>query len=87
MKKYILDGNEFKTKNESYEYIKQVLELPEYVGKNLDALWDALTDLNNCEIEIVNARRIPRLINEYGLKMLDVFGDLANEKSNVSIKW
>lgn len=87
MKKYILDGFEFKTKQDAYEYMKKIFDLPEYFGNNLDALWDCLTDLTDSEIEIKNAREIPKQIDGYGLKILDLFGDLVEEGIDIKINW
>ncbi len=40
---------------ELYQTIKQVLELPEWTGENLDALWDSLTGIMYvpADIEII----------------------------------
>lgn len=76
MKEYILNGSEFNSRDDAFEYIKEVLELPEYFGNNLDALWDVLSDMKELKIRIINARQIPRNLKSYGLKMLDVFGDV-----------
>lgn len=76
MREYVLDGWEFKNREDSFEYIKEVLELPDYFGSNLDALWDVLSDMKELKIRIINARQIPGNLKSYGLKMLDVFGDV-----------
>ena len=88
MQDYILDGNNFINKDASYEYIREVFDLPEYQGKNLDALWDSLSDLSDIRIFILNARTIVRNLEAYGLKLLDLFGDLDKEEGYiVAIKW
>ena len=52
MKQVILDGNILADATQVHDYLKEMLEFPEYYGKNLDALHDCLTDLENVEIAI-----------------------------------
>lgn len=88
MKKYKLDGKNFKSRKGIYDYMEGVFEFPEYFGKNLDALWDLLSFEKDLRIEIENAREIPRNLGDYGLNILDVFGDLDDIEGNVvTIKW
>ena len=42
MKYITLDFNGIKTLWELHEYFKTVFQLPEYYGRNMDALWDCL---------------------------------------------
>lgn len=87
MKRYIIDGNEFVTRESGYNYLTKVFGFSESFGNNLDALWDELTELEDVEIVIENAREIPRLLEDYGLKILDVFGDLYDEGIELKIYW
>ena len=41
----VLDFSKCKYLGEVHELIKKELELPEFYGCNLDALWDAITGL------------------------------------------
>lgn len=52
MKQITLDGNILADIAQVHDYLKKLLEFPEYYGKNLDALFDCLTDLDNVEITI-----------------------------------
>ena len=54
MKQVILDGNILADAAQAHDYLKEMLEFPEYYGKNLDALHDCLTDLENVEITITS---------------------------------
>lgn len=87
MKRYIIDGNEFVTRESGYNHLTKVFGFSESFGNNLDALWDELTELEDVEIVIENAREIPRLLEDYGLKILDVFGDLYDEGIELKIYW
>lgn len=42
---YIIDLKNVKNKEEAHNIIKEALELPEYYGANLDALNDALSEI------------------------------------------
>lgn len=52
MKQLTLDGNILADAAQVHDYLKEMLGFPEYYGKNLDALHDCLTDLDNIEILI-----------------------------------
>lgn len=52
--KYILDAERMKTKMEAHEYLAEVFGFPEHYGKNLDALHDCLSELENLEVEVEN---------------------------------
>lgn len=64
-----LDGEMIKEKG--HDYIAEVLNFPDYYGKNLDALYDCLTEIE-CEIELVNASAVDKDI-------VDTFKDAASE--------
>ena len=54
MKQIVLDGNILADATLVHDYLKEMLEFPEYYGKNLDALHDCLTDLEDVEITITS---------------------------------
>ena len=54
MKQVILDGNILADATQAHDYLKEMLEFPKYYGKNLDALHDCLTDLEDVEIAITS---------------------------------
>lgn len=86
--RYLIDGNYFVSKENGYDYLVEVLDLPDYFGYNLDALWDELSFKGDLEIEIINGRKIFKNLGEYGIKILDVFGDLNEiEGNNIRILW
>ena len=54
MKQIVLDGNILADAARVHDYLMEMLEFPEYYGKNLDALHDCLTDLEDVEITITS---------------------------------
>ena len=71
-----LDGKLIKEKG--HDYLMEALNLPDYYGKNLDALYDCLTEID-CEIELINA-------GEVDGDILDTFIDAANENQFLKFK-
>ena len=80
MKTIILDGNILSDVTTVHDYLMEMLEFPEYYGKNLDALHDCLTDLDNIEIIIT----LPKEDGAIFQKVLRVFK--AADRENDSLK-
>ena len=81
MVKYEFNRNEFNWAEEFFDIIKNKMELPEWFGKNADALWDMLTGYveTPCEITLIGFDRQENRYNEYTLGLiLNVFRDAAN---------
>ncbi|RAP47536.1 MAG: ribonuclease inhibitor [Methanosphaera sp. rholeuAM6] len=71
MKHITLNGK--KIKKESHEYLIRKLDLPDYYGRNLDALYDCLTDIGvETEIKLINSE-------EVSLDLIDTFFDASLE--------
>ena len=64
-----LDGNLIK--ENGHDYLMEVLNFPDYYGKNLDALYDCLCEIE-CEIELINSEEVDEDI-------IDTFIDAASE--------
>lgn len=71
-----LDGNLIK--ENGHDYLTDALGLPEYYGKNLDALYDCLTEIS-CEIVLVNASAVDK-------DMIDTFKDADAENELLKLK-
>lgn len=71
-----LDGNLIK--ENGHDYLADALCLPEYYGKNLDALYDCLTEIC-CEIVLVNASAVDK-------DMIDTFKDADAENELLKLK-
>ena len=80
MKQIILDGNILADAAKVHDYLMEMLDFPEYYGKNLDALHDCLTDLEDVEITITAPEEDGAIFQ----RILRVFK--ASENENDSIK-
>ena len=65
----ILNGAVMTSRAEAHAEIARVLELPDYYGANLDALWDVLGDLEG-EITLIHADALRGFLGLYGEKLL-----------------
>lgn len=69
MQHFILDGSKMITLEAAYAEIAQGLRLPEYFGKNLDALEECLSDLiaqeGKIEIVIENTARLQEALPQW----------------------
>ena len=82
-----LDGREMRTRGETHDYLQRMLSLPEYYGRNLDALHDCLTDVGGpLEIELVHVDVLMENLGVYGKMLVRVFEDAAEENPEISIQ-
>lgn len=58
-------------KEEGHDYLMEVLNLPDYYGKNLDALYDCLCEMDE-EIVLINPEDVDKDI-------IDTFKDASEE--------
>lgn len=71
---------ENKDVNWIHEYLKELLDFPDYYGNNLDALYDCLCDMEaNIELEI-------REQDPYLDKIVHVFEDASKENASLHVK-
>lgn len=82
MRSIRLEGAILANQETAHEYLKEMLEFPEYYGENLDALYDCLTDLQDIEIQIQTGQQE----SEYLKKMIVVFQDAADENENLEVQ-
>jgi len=72
MKTIVLDGTEMLTKEATHAYLAQRLELPDYYGRNLDALWDLLGE-KQWQITLTNVSEMIEGLGVYGEKLVQTF--------------
>ena len=53
MQEYVLDFTEARREDQIHEILQKELDFPDYYGKNLDALWDCLTDWTSDPVRII----------------------------------
>lgn len=79
-----LDGAQLCRREEAMERLAQALALPEWWGRNLDALHDCLTGLGR-PVRLVLHNREDMEASPFGLRLLRVLNDSAAENPNLEL--
>lgn len=67
----ILDGREMTSRKATHDYLQRVLDLPDYYGRNLDALYDLLTERKEeTTLLLVNMEEAKPLLGAYADALL-----------------
>lgn len=81
MRQIILDGNILADAARVHDYLLEMLDFPEYYGRNLDALHDCLTDLEDVEITIT----VPEEDGAIFQRVVRVFKAAENENDTIKL--
>ena len=77
---YLLDGKDMTSREAAYELIAREMDFPDYFGKNLDALYDCLSDMSaDNTIHFVNTALLEEYLGDYAEKILFCFRDASSE--------
>lgn len=87
MREVILEGNKMLTKEQTHQYIAQMLDFPSYYGNNLDALYDLLSMLTEeTKIVLKGKEKMENNLGEYGGVLLHVFQDAKSSNTSLSLE-
>ena len=87
MRTYELDGRLLGGESEAaHAHLMCVLPLPPHYGRNLDALWDCLTEIT--EETTLCIRHVDAMtVTTEGTLLLQTLSDAAEENPRVHIRW
>lgn len=81
-----LDGRRMTDRSAAHDYLKERLDLPDHYGRNLDALYDLLSEFGApTVITVPHADTIKTNLGAYGDALLKTLRDAADKNLNISI--
>ena len=88
MKDILINCEKLRSRKVLHDYLEQELHLPDYYGRNLDALYDILSGFNKTgavTFHIINReKQSSRMVSLYQA-MLDMLTDLEHENPNICV--
>ena len=79
----ILNCEYLTEREQAHEYLAKMLSFPEYYGKNLDALYDCLTELSGRNLVLLNTSLLP---SGYGERILKTLEDAARSNPELTLE-
>lgn len=76
----VIDGRKMTDREAAHNYLKKKLALPDYYGRNLDALFDCLCEMNNVQIVVSYVQEMKDNLRRYADNIINVF-EAAQEKN------
>lgn len=79
---YFIDAEQLMDKETSHSYLKSIFNFPEYYGNNLDALYDSLSELDDCTVWFENIENAGAYFNT----IYTVFAEVSDDMENIVIQ-
>lgn len=76
--KYILNGLTMVSRQRAHDEIAQVLCLPDYYGRNLDALWDCASTME-AEVILTDSIAMLDMLGNYGQQLIATLQEAAQK--------
>jgi ribonuclease inhibitor len=88
MKNIAIDGREMPTRTAVHAYLAEKLSLPDYYGRNLDALYDCLNDISEpTHIFITYCKELENSLGSYAGTLLQVFSNAATDNRFLNVSF
>lgn len=86
-KEIILDLTDCKYIRDFHERVRVAFDFPEWYGKNLDALWDLLSEPLSANVTIIGIDTMTTDLREYFLKVIHVFEDVKIAQKELGLNF
>ena len=82
----IIDGNEIETRDMLHDILSKALDFPEWYGRNLDALYDCLTDAGEeTDLQFWNQDALESHLGNYAKALVKVVRAAAKENAGIRL--
>ena len=87
MKQILLDGQRMLTRDNAHAELARAFKFPAHYGKNLDALYDFLTEIGEpTEATFEHSEDMVEALAPYGLKLLQTLIEASIKNPNFKLK-
>lgn len=84
----LLDGVLMTDREVLHDFLFSSLNLPVYYGRNLDALYDCLTEISeDTVIMLVQIEQLTQNLGSYGSSLLAVFQEASRVNNRLTVKF
>ena len=84
VKEIFLDCACLTDRDSAHGYLAAAFDFPPYYGRNLDALYDCLSELGPCQVTVTGADALRRQ-GGYGARILDTLTSAAAGDPNIQL--
>lgn len=82
-----LNGREMTTREAAHDHLAQQLSFPDWYGRNLDALYDLLTERGEPTLLVLEeSETLTASLGSYGQALLDTLRDAAENNPTLEIE-
>ena len=83
----ILNGRDMSSREAAHDHLAKQLCLPAYYGRNLDALYDLLTEKGSGMLLVLeHSSEMTAALGSYGTRLLQTLLDAAKENPRLSVE-
>ena len=86
MKQITLEGQRMLTRENAHAELARAFKFPAHYGKNLDALYDFLTEIDTPECVFQHSEDMVEALEPYGLKLLQTLIEASIKNPNFKLK-
>ena len=84
---FVIDFSGVKTEEDVHDLLLDALPLPDYYGRNLDALYDALTEAGEgWHVELEHEEEADPEVIDYVEKTIETFEDASDEVPGLTVE-
>ena len=81
-----LDGALMTDRKTAHDYLQHVLKLPAHYGRNLDALYDILTERGEeTHLVLINSAKLAERLGRYGTLLVSTLSEAAEHNESLMV--
>lgn len=82
----VLNGKRMDTREHAHSHLARRLRLPDWYGRNLDALCDCLAEINVPTVILIrHVQSLKTSLGDYGGKLLSALSAMTGENPNIAL--